>query len=465
MTQANQTVENATVALVRSPKANANDITDDEVRRMVREAVALTGGFSDMIKDGQLVVVKPNLVSPRVTAGTIDALTMVFTDPYKKKEKLFPQKANGATADWRVAKALVELVREVNPSGKVYVMECSGEGQVAKNFELLGYTHKNIPGVDKFIGLDETAGGFRDIDSPDLVAVDLKDKQQYKKLPKYLNNKYYFDKTYYSADVIISLCCLKNHSMAAITGGIKNVGIGAMPGKTYGCSKKQINRAMTINHAWAPLNNFIHDYYIAKPVQFVLTDGLQGTAYGPHCQGAPSYEDAKMNMRLLLASKDPVACDTVHSCIVGVDPEKVDYLKDVSRRGLGNIDTKKITVVGNARVDEVKKPFPFAKGLARAIWGEPSKKVYTDFSAPEFSIKSVSIKENEIFASLEAASEIIKIEMFIDDKLLQTFTEDFNQIHTTLEEPISKDYNKISFRAFDRFLNCSIISNQCRQAA
>ncbi len=27
-------------------------------------------------------------------------------------------------------------------------------------------------------------------------------------------------------------------------------------------------------------------------------------------------------MRLILASRDPVAIDTVHACIVGVDPEK-----------------------------------------------------------------------------------------------------------------------------------------------
>jgi signal transduction histidine kinase len=82
---------------------------------------------------------------------------MPFTDPYKKHQ--VPQTANGFTADWRIAKALVELVREFNPSGEVYVMESSGEGQMSKTFEIMGYTHENIPGVDRFIGLDET-GAF-----------------------------------------------------------------------------------------------------------------------------------------------------------------------------------------------------------------------------------------------------------------------------------------------------------------
>lgn len=171
------------VALIRSQKAKAEEISQREVRDMVRQAVALTGGFSDIIKDGQTVVIKPNLVSTRATTGTIGALSMPFTDPYKRNQ--VPPTVNGFTADWRIAKALAELVREVNPSGKLLVMECSGEGSVRKTFDVMGYTHENIPGVDRFIAMDETGDGYRAVDSPDLVTVDLKDKQRTSPCPSF----------------------------------------------------------------------------------------------------------------------------------------------------------------------------------------------------------------------------------------------------------------------------------------
>ncbi len=456
MTQNKHGAENSIVSLVRSPKDDASQISDEEVREMVREAVALAGGLADIIKDGQFVVIKPNLIGTRhVAGGTLQTVGMFVTNPYRTGEVQVPPKVNGMTADWRVARALVELVREVNPSGKVYVMECSGEGQVSKTFELLGYTKENLPGVDEFIGMDETGDDYQAVDSDDLEIVDLKEKQQYTKLPKFLNNKYYFDKIYYSADVVISLCCLKNHMNAAFTGGIKNVGIGAMPGRIYGNSKNQINRAMTIDHMWEPINDFIHDFYIAKPVQFVLTDGLQGLAYGPQAQGAPSYEEAKMNMRLILASKDPAAADAVHATIVGVDPQKVPYLQDVARDCDYTADTSRITVVGNARVDEVKKPFPRPKGLLGKIYSKPSEALYSDYEPPIFEVAEIKVDDDSLTVKVKVDPTITKIEMFTDGRLVESFTGDLETLTHPLDGPVSKGSHELALYAYDKVLNCS----------
>ena len=363
--------EKTKVALIQSDKAKAEQINEAEINAMVKEAIKLSGGF-DFIKDGEFVVIKPNLISTRTLLKTMNTMTMMMTKPYADKTQV-PAEANGLTADWRVAKAVVEMVREVNPSGKVYVMECSGEGVVQETYKRLGYTHENIPGVDKFVGLDEAGSQYRDVDSKDFVAVDLGNKQKYDKLPEYLNNKYYFDKTYFAADKIISIACLKNHINTAFTGGIKNVGIGAMPGKVYGNNKNTINRAMTIDHSWDPLARFIHDYYLCKPVDFVVTDGIQGLAYGPQGQGAPSYDAAKMNMRMVMASKDPVAIDTVHATVVGVDPMKVNYLQYVAESVGGENIMSNIDVVGNRKVDQVKKSFPMKQGLLRRMYPEANK--------------------------------------------------------------------------------------------
>ena len=84
---------------------------------MVCDAVEFTGGLSDIIEDGRFVVIKPNLVSTRTSLGTFGALSLFFTDPYKDSSQV-PQMVNGLTVDWRVTKAMVELVRELNPSAR-----------------------------------------------------------------------------------------------------------------------------------------------------------------------------------------------------------------------------------------------------------------------------------------------------------------------------------------------------------
>ena len=451
MLKANQFQNNSIVSLIRSSKPDATQITDGEVRHMVREAVELTGGLSDIIKNGQFVVIKPNIVTTRKVTGFMKTIMMPFSNPFKQSEQV-PELVNGITTDRRVTKAMVELVREINPSGKVYIMECAGDGKTSENFRRMGYNHENIPGVDEIIALAEDVD-FRDVDAEDLVAVEVKNRQ-YKKLPKFLKNKYYFDKTYYSADVIISLCCVKNHGMAAVTGGIKNVGLGARPANVYANSKKRTMSALVIGHSWESLNDWIHDYYSAKPVDFVLSDGLQGLAYGPAAQGAPCYEDARMNMRMILASKDAVAHDTVQSCIIGVDPEKVNYLKDLARDGVGTIDTSKITVVGQTRVDEVKKLFPFAQGLARIAYKEPPKTQYADYNAPEITIGKIDIKNNRLEAKLSTSPKTNKVEMFIDGKLVETYREGLDLLRYPLDKNISQGSHEIVFYAYDRFLNC-----------
>lgn len=447
--------EISTVALVKSSKQKAEDITESEIMDMIHEAVTLAGGL-DFIKDGQSVVIKPNLVTTRKVTGTINPLMMPLSNPFKESCQI-PQLVNGITTDWRVTKAMVQLIREVNPSGKVYIMECAGDGKTSENFRRMGYNHENIPGVDEFVAIGETKGNFREVDSEDLVAIQVKN-QQYKKLPKFLKNKYYFDKTYYSADVIISLCCLKNHGLAAVSGSIKNVGMGARPANIYANNKNKTLSMPTINHFWKGINSFIHDYYSAKPVHFALTDGLQGLSYGPACFGAPSYEAAKMNMRLIIASKDPIAIDTVHSCIVGVDPEKVNYLKDLSKDGFGTIDTSRITVVGNTRVDEVKKPFPMAGGIIALVFNGPRKTRYNDYEAPEISIRDITVKDNTLVVKLSTAPKTNKVEMQIDGKLVETFLNGFDQLQYPLGDNISQGSHEITFYAYDRFLNCGCIT-------
>lgn len=446
----------STVALIKSPKEEASQITEGEVREMVREAVTLSGGLN-FIKDGQFVVIKPNLVSTRPHPGPFKPGLMGFTNAHNPKTQI-PEFANGITSDRRVVKAMVELVREQNPSGKVYIMECSGDGMTSKHLKQMGFTLENLPGVDKIIPIGED-GDYGNLDSDDVVPVKVKN-QLYDKLPKKMNNRYYFDKTYYSADVIISMCCLKNHANATMTGGIKNVGIGARPACIYSPSKKTSLSIMKINHFGVNIHNFIHDYYSVKPVDFVLTDGIQGLSYGPAALGAPSYKAAKMNMRLILAGKDPVAVDTIHSCIIGVDPEEVGHLKSLAEDGFGTMDTSSIEVVGNTSVDKVRKKFPFPTGFTGGILSigtkDIKKKLPGDCTASSLSVEDVSINKGRLKAKIYANDELSKIEILIDGKKEDVITENFEQI----DLKVSDGDHEVAFHAYDRLLRCSVVKKR-----
>jgi hypothetical protein len=125
----------AIVSITSSNKTKAEDLTFSDIKVWVTEAVDLSGGFKGIIQDGQVVVLKPNLM----------CLYLNSTG-----EKLTPN-INGVTTDWRVTKAVAQLVRELNPNGKIYVMESSAFQQTRTTMTALNYTPEKIPEVDDFI--------------------------------------------------------------------------------------------------------------------------------------------------------------------------------------------------------------------------------------------------------------------------------------------------------------------------
>jgi uncharacterized protein (DUF362 family) len=106
----------------------------------------------------------------------------------------------------------------------------------------------------------------------------------------------------------------------------------------------------------AALSRWIRDVYSLNPADFSVMDGLRGLANGPE----PSWNngdyatDAK-NMRLIMASRDAVAMDTIEALVMDCDPSEVPLLEMMSREGLGTSDPDSITVVGK-QVSDVRQP-------------------------------------------------------------------------------------------------------------
>jgi uncharacterized protein (DUF362 family) len=314
------------VSIVQSNKAKASELTQDEVRSLVTEAVSQAGGL-DFIKDGQTVVLKPNLL----TTSSGSAL---------------PATVNGITTDWRVAHAVAQLVRARNPSGKVLVMEGSIDS-TTQAYSRMGYTAQNFGSlVDEFIALEGASCTNRSSDG--LV-----------QKPAAGGKLYWVNQRFFDADVVISLAVLKTHAQAGVTGGVKNIGIGATPAAKYsnsGCGRTQTTAY--IDHGRAGLATFIHDFYSIRPADFAIIDGLQGVQNGPNpawVQGG-NYSSDVMNMRLIMASRNAVALDTTEAQVMGCDPKNVDYLLKLDQSGFGPSDPSKIQVLGKT-VSAVRREF------------------------------------------------------------------------------------------------------------
>lgn len=418
------------VAIVKSKEEKAESIKYEEIKQMVENAVDMAGGFEGLIKDGHTVIIKPNLVTP------ID-----YTLPGWRGKPLDPE-VNGTTTDYRVTKAIVELVRKYNPNGKVYVMEGSAF-PTRECMNQLNYTPEYIPGVDEFICIEEDSGEWKDYNSSKLVNVPVENGL--------VTDDVYMNKRYKEADVVISVPVLKTHWTEITSGSIKNIGIGATPANIYGGNNPgEVNRTATLDHTKEILDKWIHDWYAARPIEFAIFDGLQGIQNGP----TPCYDQTKttdikqdqMNTRLIIASSDCIAADTIASLIMQWDPDEVKYLGYLEKRGLGYSNTANIQVVGK-RVHEVRKDFKGTSEIGK----------FTDLTPPEITISNAEAKDNKINILLNANQETTKIEMMVNNEIKSIIVPNNPDSLTITIDGIynSKLVNTITLNAYDKYLNCT----------
>ena len=319
------------VAMLQSPVAQATDLTTSDVADLVGRAVSQAGGL-DFVKNGQTVVLKPNLPT-------------VYQD---NGETLASATVSGINTDWRVVKAVADLVRAKNPTGKIWVMEGSTFATTIA-YASLGYTSENFgSSVDEFIALEGAS-----CTETSTAALEQRMGRSGK--------QYWVDRRYLMADVIISIPTLATDAWAGIGGAVESMGIGATPAGQYSsgensndCTRTKIDRSTPETSG-----EFIRDYYGIKPADFVVMDGLQGLEHGPLPvldQSTFDYASSTKNMRLVLAGRNAVAVDTTMALVMKCDPKKVPHLIKLEADGLGTTNAAQITVIGS-QVSDVATPF------------------------------------------------------------------------------------------------------------
>jgi len=425
----------ANVSVVQSGKQLAEQIFFEEILSMVRKAVEEAGGLGNIVENLDEVILKPNLV------GLPETWVDEFTE------------VNGKTTDWRVTRAVAMLVREINPDGKIFVMEGSGSQPTRQIMEKLNYDIAHIPEVDGFLCLDEESGDYGDEGSIKLYGKFLQpDERLYPvDLMPGKSPVYYLNKQYYNADVLISIPVLKNHDAASFTGSIKNVGIGATPASIYGNSSSEIGRWNIISHNPAELHQWIHDYYLCRPVEFVVVDGLQGMENGPterEYQTGIKLREVQKNMRIIMAGRNAVATDAVAALIIAQDPSRVNHLVHLNNSGMGTINPARIRVTGTG-VHKVREPFWHWSAVAL-------NSMFDDFTPPTFEINSCSIVGNQLIIDLSPDEEVVKVEVAVKSQLLkQVAIGRFDSIVMDLDTILPGEDNDILIYVYDRFLNCS----------
>jgi len=317
------------VAIVQS---DSPVVSDDEVEAMVRQAVALAGGLEGLIEPGDTVVIKPNLVwDARPEYGQV-------TDP-------------------RVTRAVVRLAQEAG-AGQVLIAEgtavyVSGEDDrfpTKAAFHVSGHDGNHdmvddvtgVPLIDLNISGDDT-----DAKDPDYVTSVT--------LPNGLiRNQYWIPNAILSADVLIGVPVLKNHSLSGLTLALKNM-IGIAPNDIYHAPGQLVLKSQ-LSHSPEDLPRHIVDLNLCRPMDLVVVDGLRGMTDGPtgnHLADPP--------MRLVMAGRDPVAVDTVGALVMGYDPASIGYLPLAQQAGLGTMDVSHVRVLGRP-VAEVRQDFPVPYG-------------------------------------------------------------------------------------------------------
>ena len=181
--------------------------------------------------------------------------------------------------------------------------------------------------------LGELPGIFVDLNLDEVRAVNLRTRASKLK-------QIFFPRTVLEADYIVSLPKLKTHHWVGATLSLKNM-FGIVPGCCYGWPKNVLH--------WAGITPSILDINSTVRPDFAIVDGIVGMEGNGPIQGTPKPSG------VLILGDDPVAVDATCARVMGLRPERIEYLAKAGAL-LGHVQAEKIRQLGES-VASVTTPF------------------------------------------------------------------------------------------------------------
>jgi uncharacterized protein (DUF362 family) len=254
-------------------------VKNGEPAQLVRAAVEALGGMSRFVSRGDVVVVKPNIGWDRL-----------------------PEQAANTNPD-----LVAEIVRMCFEAGakKVLVFDntCNRPQRC--------YLRSGIQNAAKEAGAEVSY-----VHEQKFRSVDIREGVELKSWPFYRDAL--------EADVFINVPIAKHHSMARLTLGLKNI-MGVIGGDRGMIHNRFAQKIVDLNTVIRPKLTIIDGYRI------LTANGPQG--------GTP--RDVRL-LKAVIASPDRVAADACATAWFGLKPQDLDYLVEAHRRGLGEIDLRKL---------------------------------------------------------------------------------------------------------------------------
>ena len=118
------------------------------------------------------------------------------------------------------------------------------------------------------------------------------------------------------ADVVVSMPKLKTHHWVGVTLSLKNC-FGCMPGRVYGWPKN-------VFHIRTCPGSIVDIAGAVRP-SLAIVDGIVGM------EGDGPLRGDSIAAGVLVVSRDPVAADVTSARLMGMDPEKIEYLMEAGR--------------------------------------------------------------------------------------------------------------------------------------
>jgi uncharacterized protein (DUF362 family) len=141
------------------------------------------------------------------------------------------------------------------------------------------------------------------------------------------------------ADILVSMCKLKNHTLMYFTGAMKNL-LGCVPGLL----KPQFHMRFPDRLRFGQM---LTDLNLALRSDFSIMDAIVGMEGPGPGSGYPRAVGA------ILASADPLALDRTACRIINLDPDLVANLEDAKGRGVWISSDAEIEIVGTQPEDIV----------------------------------------------------------------------------------------------------------------
>lgn len=270
------------------------------ILKHIRRIIDWHGGASALIKPGQTVLLKPNMLSCKT-----------------------PDKA--ATTHPAIVQAVAQIFKEANARVLIGDSPPAVFGRADTYWQTTGFAEAAKNSGAELISFESMA------------------KTELSIFTNGENKKVHVVKALFDADLVVNLPKLKTHNLTRITAAVKNL-FGLVPG----FQKAQWHK---IYPKSVEFSNFITDLAIKLPTQLTILDAVEGM------DGQGPAGGRKVFPGFILSSKNPVAIDRAICAATGIDEDSVAMLRRAKQLKWGPESVEEIEFAGDSLSSIMVKDF------------------------------------------------------------------------------------------------------------